>query len=342
MRRVSHLKPAHLSSSPCTREERKSKNECRLSLDQSKRLNLLAWRLPVPSSSKPLNPHTHTPWRSICRSLLHASTPRSTFGVLWFGFASRRRNKPDCNLFALCDSFPLGAEALAASFWRQPPPNPPRSHQPTTTDARAAPHFPPSLAMQSSSATGLTPTLANTSSFFTNGASSPSRPTTRDGPSPSGGGGSFFGGSSQPQPPGQSQAKDKERKSSFSRRSSLSSSRRRGSTSTPSSSNAVITDAAAPPALPDYALSAAVKIVPQKDSHDGVLSPVSPDTIPPNTAPLSTTSSNNAGSMQPLTTSAMPVASPTQWHQSEAAMIHQQIVEAAHKRISTLTYMRKA
>jgi hypothetical protein len=38
----------------------------------------------------------------------------------------------------------------------------------------------------------------------------------------------------------------------------------------------------------------------------------------------------------------MPGISPTQWHQSESAMIHQQIVEAAHKRISTLAYMRKA
>lgn len=196
--------------------------------------------------------------------------------------------------------------------------------------------------MQSSSATGLTPTFAS-ASYFTNGATSPSRPTTRDGSSPSAGGG-LFAGVGLPQPPqSQAQAKDKERKTSFSRRSSLSSSRRRGSTATTGASNAVITDAAAPPALPDYALSAAVKIPSQKDNRDAVRSPVSPEAYGLNTTSLTRTGSNNAGTMQPLTPSGLgPGISPTQWHQPEASMIHQQIVEAAHKRISTLNYMRKA
>lgn len=168
-------------------------------------------------------------------------------------------------------------------------------------------------------------------SLFSNTSSSPSRPTTRDGsalPPPLSG--SHLGTSAP-------NVLTKERKLSFSRKASLSGSRRRGSTSTAVSSNAVVTDAAAPPALPDYALSAAAKVIPH-NARD-TKSPVSPDAAPSSLSRSATLSSF----MAPPTPSAVSgIISPTAWPTSEATSIHQQMFDLAHKRIATLDYLRKA
>ncbi|KAG5919013.1 hypothetical protein E4U61_001237 [Claviceps capensis] len=240
----------------------------------------------------------------------------------------------------------------------------------------------------------LTPTASATPTFpsfsaniFTINPNSPSRPTTRDGgagidplhppphaPPP------IPGTSLVPAPLstvipasasilGTSIPKET-RKLSFSRKSSLSGSiRRRGSSvGSIAVANAVVTDAAAPPALPDYALSAAAKVQQQQQQQQqlqqqqqarearrelgsvddsGVRSPGSP----------TGTSFTGGGIMSRTATSTtlgqmMPPPPPTplgishgaggMWQQSEASVIYQQITEVASKRISTLDYLRKA
>lgn len=189
--------------------------------------------------------------------------------------------------------------------------------------------------MQNPFGPGPTPT---SSSFGHSDTTWPSRPTTRDGSAVSSALGLLSGTLS------------KERKASFSRKSSLSGSRRRSSISNPGdAADAIMTDNSVPPALPDYALAAAVKIAPRggggsggdRDGRDPIRSPISPDSAPISAVSRSTTGA--AFMMPPQTPSTVgPGISPTQWRQSEAAMMHQQIVEAAQKRISTLNYLRKA
>lgn len=119
----------------------------------------------------------------------------------------------------------------------------------------------------------------------------------------------------------------------------------------------VVTDAAAPPALPDYALSAAAKIVSRdkRDADGAVWSPVSPPeggfgfgfNGPPITGLSRSATSTTATSFMPPPTpggagSSAGANGGGNWYQSEAAMIHQQISDVANKRISTLDYLRKA
>lgn len=184
--------------------------------------------------------------------------------------------------------------------------------------------------MQNPFGAGPMPTTTTTSYFGYGDSTSPSRPATRDGSAVSSALGLLSGGLS------------KERKASFSRKSSLSGARRRSSVSTTGGiADAVMTDDSAPPALPDYALAAAVKITP-RDGRDPVRSPISPD----GAAPVSSVGRAVSGTAfmmpPPQTPSTATGVSPTQWRQSEAAMMHQQIIEAAQKRISTLNYLRKA
>lgn len=200
-----------------------------------------------------------------------------------------------------------------------------------------------------------TPTSSSTPTFppfsvgvFTN-PSSLSRPATRDGsidplhhPPPH----------SPPPIPTSSSAHPKEsRKSSFSRKSSLSgSTRRRGSSvGSTGTSNAIVTDAAAPPALPDYALPAAAKVQ-SRDRRDigsvddGIRSPVSPTGGGSGFGSMGRT--NTGGYFPPPTpigvNSVLNGGASTMWQPSEASMIHQQIIDVASKRISTLDYLRKA
>ncbi|KAM3452634.1 hypothetical protein MY3296_004372 [Beauveria thailandica] len=176
------------------------------------------------------------------------------------------------------------------------------------------------------------PGSTSTASHFGHGGGDsalPSRPATRDGSAVSSALGLLSGTLS------------KERKASFSRKASLSGARRRSSVSTTASgaADAVMTDDSVPPALPDYALAAAAKIAP-RDGRDLVRSPISPDSAPFSAISRSTTST--AFMMPQQTPSTATGISPTQWRQSEVAMMHQQIIEAAQKRISTLSYLRKA
>ncbi|KJZ75151.1 hypothetical protein HIM_05345 [Hirsutella minnesotensis 3608] len=172
------------------------------------------------------------------------------------------------------------------------------------------------------------------------------------------------------------------------------------SSSTPSSTavlsppaTAFFTDASAPPALPDYALSAAAKIhslgrlqqqsppsrLPASQNVAGqrimpgrILttttttvtsssSPVAPALTPSAigslymspTLPMTGSNGAAAGGAGAATANGSSVASPPAvssatasafsiWQPSEASLIHQQIMDLANKRISTLDYLRKA
>ncbi|OAA56788.1 hypothetical protein ISF_07304 [Cordyceps fumosorosea ARSEF 2679] len=181
------------------------------------------------------------------------------------------------------------------------------------------------------------PGQQTTSHFGSHDSTSASRPTTRDGSAVSAALGLLS-----------SSLSSKDRKTSFSRKASLSgaSSRRRSSVSTVGAgggagADTVMTDDSAPPALPDYALAAAVKIAPRGEGGAAfVRSPISPDGVP--ASAISRSASSTAFMMPPQTPSTATGVSPTQWRQSEVAMMHQQIVEAAQKRMSTLSYLRKA
>lgn len=167
---------------------------------------------------------------------------------------------------------------------------------------------------------------------------SQSRPTTRDGADP-------------PPPPPLTQSQSttsitttatiKDRKPSFSRKSaSFSAPRRRGSSATSNTTNAVVTDATAPPALPDYALSAAAKVTPRDRDADPIRSPASPDSFG---RMLSRTAT--------APTSQLPPPPPTPvggsnggsfWQPNDVGVVHQQITDLANKRIATLEYLRRA
>ncbi|RDA87774.1 hypothetical protein CP532_2435 [Ophiocordyceps camponoti-leonardi (nom. inval.)] len=135
--------------------------------------------------------------------------------------------------------------------------------------------------------------------------------------------------------------------------SAFSSRRRRSSLSSPGSPSATFfTDAAAPPALPDYALSAAAKVQqgrsPVRSSDSGSSTKASGrmfSNAMPTSGPVAVNGSVHgppaSGSSAPTVTAA-PTSSSSIWQPSEASVIHQQIAELATKRISTLDYLRKA
>ncbi|CZR48158.1 uncharacterized protein FPRO_12768 [Fusarium proliferatum ET1] len=157
-------------------------------------------------------------------------------------------------------------------------------------------------------------------SIFSNAAS---RPTTRDGHAVD---------------PLNTSILPKDRKASFSRKASLSS--RRGS-SFGNGPNAFVTDAAAPPALPDYALSAAAKVAPRPDGVESA-APVEVQML----TRSATGSTTLHGGIVPNTPiGIMPngaVGTSGMWQQNEAGIMHHHVTELANKRIATLEYLRKA
>ncbi|KAG5757242.1 hypothetical protein H9Q69_002540 [Fusarium xylarioides] len=157
-------------------------------------------------------------------------------------------------------------------------------------------------------------------SIFSSNASS--RPTTRDGHAVD---------------PLNTTILPKDRKASFSRKASLSS--RRGS-SFGNGPNAFVTDATAPPALPDYALSAAAKVAPRPDGVEAA--PVEVQML----SRSATGSTTLHGGIVPNTPiGIMPngaVGTSGMWQQNEAGIMHHHVTELANKRIATLEYLRKA
>ncbi|KAF5579766.1 hypothetical protein FPCIR_10960 [Fusarium pseudocircinatum] len=163
--------------------------------------------------------------------------------------------------------------------------------------------------------------IFSTSIFSSNSAS---RPTTRDGHAVD--------------PLNTSSILPKDRKASFSRKASLSS--RRGS-SFGNGPNAFVTDATAPPALPDYALSAAAKVAPRPDGVEAT-APVEVQML----SRSATGSTTLHGGIVPNTPiGIMPngaVGTAGMWQQNEAGIMHHHVTELANKRIATLEYLRKA
>ncbi|KAH7325703.1 hypothetical protein B0I35DRAFT_421015, partial [Stachybotrys elegans] len=127
----------------------------------------------------------------------------------------------------------------------------------------------------------------------------------------------------------------RDRKASFRRSSFSSAVRRRASSNTSNSSTeGFVTDAAVPPALPDYALSAAGKVFhlarPPTNSGHTDDSPASPES---KAKMLGRTTTSSSGYFPPEQTLSAPY---------EANMLFNHITEVANKRISTLDYLRKA
>ncbi|KAM0553131.1 hypothetical protein ACHAPJ_007681 [Fusarium lateritium] len=162
-------------------------------------------------------------------------------------------------------------------------------------------------------------------SIFSSSNNAASRPTTRDGHAVD------------------PLSSNKDRKTSFSRKASLSS--RRGS-SFGNGPNAYVTDAAAPPALPDYALSAAAKVTARPDIPSGEATAHHPT---PSTdfqmLSRSATGSTTLHGVPSTPMGIMPngsVGTSGMWQQNEASIMHHHVTELANKRISTLEYLRKA
>lgn len=167
----------------------------------------------------------------------------------------------------------------------------------------------------------------NVFSFF--GSSSKSRPGTAS------------GDSSQQQPPFLQQPQpnllSKDRKPSFARKTSFtsptrSSKKRSGSSGSVSGrGGGYVTDSSAPPALPDYALSAAARVTregePGSATGDG----------------FSRIHSRGAATPTAFHTGALTSYPPTGhvW-QGEAATMHKNMREIVRKRMYTLDYLRKA
>jgi hypothetical protein len=161
-------------------------------------------------------------------------------------------------------------------------------------------------------------------SIFSSSNAAASRPTTREGSLD----------------PLNTSLLPKDRKASFSRKTSIGS--RRGSSL---GTNAYVTDAAAPPALPDYALSAAAKVAPRpSDSEASTATPIDPQNhMLSRSATGSTTLYGGGVPSTPL--GFMPngaVGTSGMWQQNEASIMHHHITELANKRIATLEYLRKA
>ncbi|KAH8121097.1 hypothetical protein FP744_10001888 [Trichoderma asperellum] len=138
----------------------------------------------------------------------------------------------------------------------------------------------------------------------------------------------------------------KERKASFSSlKASLPGSRRRANasgTATPSTNN--VTDASAPPALPDYALAAAAKIVAKdkdkekdkREAAEGSSAAELANMIPRGSAMTAMTPATPIEGRPGMTSTMWALA------QGETQVLHHQIAETAQKRMSTLDYLRKA
>ncbi|CAG7558868.1 unnamed protein product [Fusarium equiseti] len=128
----------------------------------------------------------------------------------------------------------------------------------------------------------------------------------------------------------------KDRKASFSRKASLGS--RRGS-SFGNGPNAYVTDAAAPPALPEYALSAAAKVARPSDSEASQTTPTEA------MLSRSATGSTTLHGVPSTPLGFMPngaVGTAGMWQQNEASIMYHHVTELANKRIATLEYLRKA
>jgi hypothetical protein len=182
--------------------------------------------------------------------------------------------------------------------------------------------------MQKSSTTPTTQNAAPffSTSFFSGGSSSRSRPGTSSG-EPSNG-----PYQQQPLP----NVLTKERKGSFSRKASFSSPSKSKRRANSSSSGTIVTDRNVPPALPDFALAAAAKL---SRETDVLYSPASSDPVSRMLGRTAPTSASGYGTgLPPLPQS----ASLAQYQQSEAGVIHSQVHEIANKRIATLDYLRKA
>lgn len=167
----------------------------------------------------------------------------------------------------------------------------------------------------------------NVFSFF--GSSSKSRPGTSS-------------GESSQQPPfllqqPQPNLLTKDRKGSFPLKNSFTSPTRSNKKRSGSSGSVggrgggFVTDSSAPPALPDYALSAAAKVTREGDGSAG---PGPGDGFPRMLGRTATTPSFSSGS----------TPNPPAGHvwQGEAAVMHKNMKEIARKRIYTLDYLRKA
>lgn len=166
--------------------------------------------------------------------------------------------------------------------------------------------------------------------------------------------GGSSGGNSRSRPGTSSgdQSKDHSRRPSFGRKASFSSpskGKRRASSSVSnggSGGEQIITDATVPPALPDYALSAAAKIT--KDP-DNIVSPTSVDSF---SKMLSRTMSTPSGglyqTMSGVSGTTMTNATTTSPQStapilvSETPSLHSHMHDLMNKRISTLDYLRKA
>ncbi|KAF5227957.1 hypothetical protein FAUST_11435 [Fusarium austroamericanum] len=162
--------------------------------------------------------------------------------------------------------------------------------------------------------------IFSTSIFSSN--SSSSRPTTREGSLD----------------PLNTNILPKDRKASFSRKASLGS--RRGSSL---GTNAYVTDAAAPPALPDYALSAAAKVAPRPSDSEATATPI--DLQNQMLSRSATGSTTLYGGVPSTPLGFMPngaVGTSGMWQQNEASIMYHHITELANKRIATLEYLRKA
>ncbi|KAI0100197.1 hypothetical protein GGR51DRAFT_375034 [Nemania sp. FL0031] len=150
---------------------------------------------------------------------------------------------------------------------------------------------------------------------------------------------------------GADQSKEHSRRPSFGRKPSLSSpskGKRRASSSALSAGGGggggqIVTDATAPPALPDYALSAAAKI--SKDS-DAVVSPSSVDSFSKMISRTMSAPSNGLyqtmSGVSGATAAATSPKSSVPSLPTEIPSLYSHILDVANKRISTLDYLRKA
>ncbi|KAI0879062.1 hypothetical protein GGS24DRAFT_496188 [Hypoxylon argillaceum] len=148
---------------------------------------------------------------------------------------------------------------------------------------------------------------------------------------------------------GGDQSREHSRRPSFSRKPSLSSPSKAKRRASSSASNAgggggeqIVTDATAPPALPDYALSAAAKI--SKD--DAVVSPTSVDSFSKMISRTMSAPSNGLyQTMSGVAGAAVGTTSPKSsvpTLPTEIPSLYNHIQDLANKRIATLDYLRKA
>ncbi|KAI1113534.1 hypothetical protein F5Y14DRAFT_208513 [Nemania sp. NC0429] len=147
------------------------------------------------------------------------------------------------------------------------------------------------------------------------------------------------------------ESRDHNRRPSFGRKPSLSSpakSKRRASSSASNAAGGggghIITDATAPPALPDYALSAAAKIA--RDT-DAIVSPSSVDSFSKMISRTMSAPSNGlyqtmSGMSSAAATSSTSPKSSVPTLPTEMPSLYNHIQDVVSKRISTLDYLRKA